>query len=311
MCFMPALQYFFILGCPRSGTTMLQQALNRHSQIIIPAETKYFFSFLGHCGACQHRHLQRINADLGIDLPLPGGAVKTLSDARSFYSQMAYRYQERLGRKQIVYFGEKTPEHTGFVPQIRQCFPKAKFVLIYRDGRDVALSMTKVPWMHNDLYVSFAVWLYYYYHQVQIRRDHSLNLYCIKYEDLVVSPLSELRALTDFLGLPFEPALADGYGNREGVPQREYPWKSRALERISQDRIGMWRRELPLDKVRVLERFGGGALQSLGYDLVAHGKTALPFLFLPELLWNLALFGSRLPFQAVVNQFLGRAMCFH
>ncbi len=39
---------FFIVGCPRSGTTMVQQALNRHPQVVIPPETKYFFSFYGH-----------------------------------------------------------------------------------------------------------------------------------------------------------------------------------------------------------------------------------------------------------------------
>ena len=60
----PAMKKLFIVGCPRSGTTLLQQALNRHSQIVIPPETKYFFSFLGHTRRCQHRHIDRLNADL-------------------------------------------------------------------------------------------------------------------------------------------------------------------------------------------------------------------------------------------------------
>src|SRR5215831_4421176 len=55
---------FFIVGCPRSGTTMVQQALNRHSQIVIPPETKFFFSFYGHSLAQQARHVRRLNADL-------------------------------------------------------------------------------------------------------------------------------------------------------------------------------------------------------------------------------------------------------
>jgi hypothetical protein len=40
------MEKFFIVGCPRSGTTMVQQALNRHSRVAIPPETKYFFHSL-------------------------------------------------------------------------------------------------------------------------------------------------------------------------------------------------------------------------------------------------------------------------
>jgi hypothetical protein len=71
-----AMDKLFIVGCPRSGTTMLQQALNRHSQVVIPPETKFFFSFFGHPRRCQLRHIDRLNADLGINLPKPDRAVR-------------------------------------------------------------------------------------------------------------------------------------------------------------------------------------------------------------------------------------------
>src|SRR5207247_1101665 len=124
---------------------MLQQALNRHSKIVIPPETKFFFSFLGHSKRTQLRHLRRLNTDLQIDLPLPPKRIRSTWDAGAFYEQMARLYVERLRRADVVYFGEKTPEHTGQLPRIQAVFPDAKIIFLYRDGRDVALSLTKVP----------------------------------------------------------------------------------------------------------------------------------------------------------------------
>src|SRR5437016_6151356 len=146
---------FFIVGCPRSGTTMVQQALNRHSQIVIPPETKYFFSFFGHSRGQQRRHVRRLNEDLRINLPTPARRIRSLDEGRDFYEIMARQYVERLQKKSVASFGEKTPEHTGHLLRIRQMFPRAKIIVLSRDGRDVALSLTKVPWMSSNLYVNF------------------------------------------------------------------------------------------------------------------------------------------------------------
>src|SRR5439155_25178504 len=123
--------YFFVVGAPRSGTTMLQQALNRHSQVLIPPETA-FFSLL-HIGPAARRvHLERINADLGIDLALPQGGIRPA--ARPLYEAMARKYADRLGRTGATAFGEKTPEHQRRLADIRRLGPQATAVLLRRDG---------------------------------------------------------------------------------------------------------------------------------------------------------------------------------
>ena len=301
------MEKFFIVGCPRSGTTMLQQALNRHSRIAIPPETKLFFSFFGHSRDCQTQHLERLEADLKIELPRLATRIGTVADSRAFYELMARRYVERLTGKDIVYFGEKTPEHTGHIHRIRRLFPQAKILVLYRDGRDVALSMTKMPWASPNLYVNFLVWLYYLRHVQKARRTSAKSMYFLRYEDVVANPEKVLGNLLTFLGLPYESAVVRGWGNREGIPEREYPWKGRALEKITAERAGAFHGELSLEQIAILERLGRCSLSFLGYRLVTDGRRPLPLALLGNISCSVAQFLNRLPWHSIVNECFGRS----
>jgi hypothetical protein len=297
---------FFIVGCPRSGTTMVQQALNRHSRIVIPPETKFFFSFLGQSRRSQARHIDRLNNDLGINLPVPERRVAGVDEGRRFYQTMARQYVERLGKRKVSCFGEKTPEHTGRLPLIRQLFPKAKIIVLCRDGRDVAASLARVPWMSSDVSVNFLVWLYYFQVIQQEREQAGSNLLFARYEDIVAQPERELRRMVHFLELPYEPAVAQGCGNLEGIPRREYAWKERALQKISRDRVGAFRDELSDHQIALIERLGRHALPALGYELLTDGNSPFPPGFFLSLAYNAARLAYRLPWRALVKELVCR-----
>jgi hypothetical protein len=300
------MEKFFIVGCPRSGTTMVQQALNRHSQIVVPPETKFFFSFFGHPKNQQRRHIDRINADLNIRLPPPSRQVASSSEGQAFYEEMARQYINRHTNKTVAFFGEKTPEHTGLLPSIRRLYPDAKILVLYRDGRDVASSLTRMPWMSPNLYVNFIVWLYYNSIIQEERRSQRPNTYFAKYEDIVGDPKRAFQGILRFVGADYEPAVATGHGNREGVPQREMAWKSRALRPITDQRIGMFRKELSGDQIEILERLGRDSLSALGYPLLTNGDRPLSPAFYLRLAYNLARFVSRLPWNSVAKEFASR-----
>jgi hypothetical protein len=297
---------FFIVGCPRSGTTMLQQALNRHSQIAIPAETKFFFSFFGHPLKSQIHHVERLNRDLSIQLPRPTARIASAEDGRAFYDLMAQRYIERLPKKDVAYFGEKTPEHTGHLPGIQRLFPEARIIVLCRDGRDVASSLTRMPWMTHSLYANFVVWLYYHRVIQRMKESAPANVYFARYEDIVADPRRGLTGVLNFLGLPYEPAVAEGHGNKEGIPPREYAWKARALRKISTERIGVFRQELSAQQIEVLERLGKLALSSLGYPLLSDGDRPLPLSFFIKLAYDLGRFALRLPWHAILREMVCR-----
>jgi hypothetical protein len=293
--------YFFLVGCGRSGTTLLQQALNRHSRIVIPPESA-FFTALGLERRAQQDRLKRINGDWEIKAPLPDRPIRCTRQARNLYEEMARLYLDRLDRPMVSHFGEKTPEHQRRLARIRRLFPAAKVILLYRDGRDVACRLRRLPWMSPDLYVNFALWLHYYRLQQRAQHMPGLHLLCVRYEDLVTAPEEELRKVLAFLGLPYEPQVAEGYGNTEGIPGWEYPWKARALEPISSARVGLWRNELTTEQVGILERWGGAALRGLGYELATGQRRPLPWWFLPQVYGNSLLWlAQRRPSAAALN----------
>jgi hypothetical protein len=303
------MKYFFILGCPRSGTTMLQQALNRHSSIAIPPETKYFSAFLGHSRTCQERHLRQLNADLRTNLSMPVCPIHSKKQARRFYEQLASSFLEATQRGPVVYLGDKSPAHSGFLPRIKQVFPEAKYLWLFRDGRDVALSLTKVPWMCSNIYATFLIWLFYYRKQMLAENDRDLDILFVRYEDLVANPVVELQRVTAFLDLVFEQAMVVGCPDRASVPPREYAWKARSLEPINSNSVGLWRNSLSSQDVAVLERLGGRALKGLGYELADRPLETVSFRQVLKLISGTISLAFHVPLELSTNQFFRRPLC--
>ena len=269
---------FFIVGCPRSGTTLLQQCLNRHPRVTVPAETS-FLAMLRLSRSAQERHLRRINEDLQIDLPMPGRRAYRDTDATALFGEMARQCVRRQPARTITHFGEKSPEHLNHLPRIAALFPTAKILLVHRDGRDVALGLRNLPFTSRDLFVNFALWLYCCRLQRAAERRSDVPILSVRYEDLVIHPKRELRRVADFLDLPFDPALVHGTGIADGIPEWESAWKSRAADGISAAGVGAWRQRLSAEEVAVLESWGRESLRHLGYELATDGRRSLSPLF--------------------------------
>lgn len=218
---------------------------------------------------------------------------------------MAAAYLDRLGRRDIAVFGDKCPEHTGQLYRIGKVFPDAKVLFIYRDGRDVAVSLRRMPWIRCDAEVAFVIWLYCYKILSREQRSPTLPTLFVRYEELVADPANHLARVAQFLELPYEPAMAEGWGNREGIPERELAWKGRALEPITGRWVGMWRQELSAAEVARLERLGRHALMALNYPLMTEGRMRLPIGFWLKLLGKLIRCAAQLPLPCLMNELHG------
>lgn len=266
---------FFIVGCPRSGTTLLQQLLVAHKEVVIPPETAFFTKVVPRSGRVNRRALNRLNRDLQINLELEG----RLSDqgVRDAYEAVSDQYSAQLGSPDATWFGEKTPDHLRHAERVAALFPEARFVLIHRDGRDVALSLSRVPWSPSDPLVNFAIWRQAAHFQERWLAAPSAPTVVVRYEDLAREPEVAVRRVTDFLEIPYQSELVTQKRAPQGIPDWEMGWKSRATEAVNTDRIEVWRRELPAEVVDNMERLGGRELSQLGYSLSAPpGRTLTP-----------------------------------
>lgn len=262
---------------------MLQQALARHSQIVIPPETAFFADFVGRSRPRQLHQIRSINADLKIALAEPARRVTSADEVKHIYEEMVRQYVEQVGAEGVTWFGEKTPRHLRYYGRILELFPEGRIMVIYRDGRDVALSLAAAPWGPSDVYYHFARWLVDLTWQARVERDGGSRVCFVKYENLVARPADELQRLAAFLDLPYEAPMAEGRGKAGDLLEREQGWKARAVEPITTTRAERWRKELSEDQNAHLERWGGETLRVLGYEMVTDGKRGLPAMFFPRL----------------------------
>lgn len=137
---------FFIVGHPRSGTTLLRFILARHPAFAIPDETG-FLPFLdvdprkelsaAAVTALLQRigHLNRyweglVEDEAAFYVGLPRPVLPNILDAL---------YRRKLPQE-VDRWGDKTPLYVQYIPEIQVIFPEAQFIHLIRDGRDAALS---------------------------------------------------------------------------------------------------------------------------------------------------------------------------
>ncbi|MDE5117369.1 MAG: sulfotransferase, partial [Trichodesmium sp. St2_bin2_1] len=157
----------FIVGCERSGNTLLRLILNQSPVLYIPSESGFLdklrkqqelygdFTEL-HQRWFFIRDLQTNKATSKthsfpiFKLTLEEAEVAIAETAPTNYSGAAFALFQAATRKQgKQYWGDKTPRYIFDIPWLAEAFPQAKFIHIIRDGRDVASSLIKAGWVNN------------------------------------------------------------------------------------------------------------------------------------------------------------------
>src|SRR5579863_7571081 len=142
----------FIVGMSRSGTTLLSRMLDAHSQIAIFPET-WMYVVLDRLG-CLEEITDSWQAALFFNEVWqnlkgyrdPGASVLARFASKELgYLGPTAKVLERLGRayakeRNARIWGEKTPAHALWLPQIRALFPQARILFMVRDPRDVLVS---------------------------------------------------------------------------------------------------------------------------------------------------------------------------
>jgi Sulfotransferase family len=280
----------FVVGAPRSGTTLLRLMLDAHPALAIPPET-HFFPIVSEAVAGTRRPAKAFRravvqsprwGDLGLsaaalDAELDRIDPFDLGDAlRAVYRLYAKRFNKPR-------WGDKTPAHLVHMSEIAAVLPEARFVHIIRDGRDVACSIVERSFGPVSLEAAAGWWR----RQILTARAQARELprYMeLRYEDLVADPEPTLRAVCAHIELPYEPVMLDYHqGARQRMAEiaREGLDPTgrillRAFERQAMNELATepprtdtshWRERLTPHEVEHFENVTGDLLAQLGYPV--------------------------------------------
>jgi tetratricopeptide (TPR) repeat protein len=216
----------FIVGMPRSGTSLVEQILSSHPAVFGVGERKDMELIL------QRITLRGSRAD-------PAQWEPTL--ARVEVAQQIAALREMAGGAMRV--TNKIPDNILVLGQIALLFPNARVIMCERDPRDVGLSCftsffsEELPWSTNLDDIGFRA--------MSIKRllEHwrrvvPLRMTEVRYENLIANQEAESRRLIDFLGLEWDPACLNFQNNKKGMATASY-WQVR--QPLYDTSIGRWK----------------------------------------------------------------------
>ncbi|HEY0867506.1 MAG TPA: sulfotransferase [Fimbriimonas sp.] len=276
---------FFIVGCGRSGTTLLQVMLDSHSEIALPNETHFF------CVLHRRNH-QRIGS-----LETPGSFEKALDLALSYehiepigldrervrelaatrppswealFLALMAAFRELRG---VTRVGEKTPAHVLYLQRLYREYPHARFIHVIRDPRGVIASYLKAPFyrkFQGNPYHAINSWRSAI--DIHFAAQEGLDparYTSVRYEDLVESPRSELQRLSGFLGIPFEERMLEFHTrSNSGFLQGE-THKLGTLKPVYRESTELWHKDLSPKMLELIEGALGTRMKALGYGIEA------------------------------------------
>jgi hypothetical protein len=262
----------FIVGCPRSGTTLLRDLLRSHPNLTFPDESHFIGRFYKAYGdpssdeeawklACRILRTPRI-ASWGIHLE-----KREIAGCRSF-SDVARRVFEAWARKEgKPRWGGKTPHYVLEIPVLHQLFPDARVIHIIRDGRDVALSWLKTRYEPQNLYKAACMWR----KMVSQGRSDGSHLPTaayleLRYEALLAEPEKIMRQVCEFVGEPFVPEVLSPNRTQSSVSDSVFD------EAVIGKNTGKWKSSMSRSERALFESVAGSLLDELGYPVEAVGK---------------------------------------
>ncbi len=279
----PASPFVCIVGCPRSGTTMLERMVDAHPRIAVAHETHWITRYgrrkhgLSRRGLVTDTLLDALYRDrrfvrMGIERDTLEPLVRAGIDYPAFISHVFDHYRRLRGKELSA--DKSTGGHVRDLARLHTLCPETKIVHLIRDGRAVCLSMCswkKAPRAagRQDLWAISPVGTTALWWQWHIRciRDQGRSLpdgiyHEMRYEELVRDPDGQCARLCDLLHIERCDRMARFHVGREN-PDGHSP---NASWQPPTPGLRDWRTQMPEHDIELFEALAGDTLDELGYE---------------------------------------------
>jgi len=278
----------FIVGAPRSGTTLFQYMLRSHPNISLPTGESHFFIPLfrneknfGDLSKIDNvrtvlEAMYKQSADF-LDTDIHGIQFDIDSLTEEFHAEgritmesiFSGLFEKNAIGEGKTRWGDKTPYYVLHMKRLLEKFPDAQFIHLIRDGRDVAMSLLsrKHDFGVYNYFFAAKYWEIY----VELGRECGNALgdkvyYEVRYEDLLNTPEATMKGVCNFLDEPYSNSLVNFKKSGEAG---KTPLLQKPVQKDNQEK---WRKSMSDSQIRIFEGAVGTTLKQCGYPLITSAK---------------------------------------
>lgn len=260
----------FIVGCGRSGTTMLGAMLGAGNRCITTPESQFnmdIYRSLTNFDANEALNILQSHRRFKIwelDISERESNLRQYDNHREFIYEIVSIYRDKLKpEKEADIWIDHTPANVSKCDMLLETFPEAKIVHIIRDGRAVAASHKKVSWGKHYMPDMSSHWFGRVSLGLAAELRYPDSVMRVSYEDLVTDTDNTLRKICSFTDIDYSSDMKNG----DGFILPIYTKHQHRLVGSAPDssRIESWKRELSKREIEIFEYGAGNMLRMLGY----------------------------------------------
>jgi hypothetical protein len=322
---------FFILGRPRSGTTLLTTLFNAHPNIRIAPEFPIMLflyqrfkkvknwdeatirSFVDHVFYFSKFNIRRVE-NLKLDKEFIVNELLQYKDQGSiqlFLKSINYYAYSVFDKEKTLWIGDKNPVYSMSANRFRKIFPDARFICIIRDYRDNFISIKKLAEKEvaveaPSLSLQVGRWRIFTRLFLGLKRRYPEKFYILRYEDLVSEQETTFRSLCEFLGIAYDPSVFDFHKKKEETVNTYgnfiyEKFHENLMKPVNTGRMNTWQKVLTAKEVQMADQIAGKYADQLGYERQNKGfdlrvfLKASPMRIYNHILLKVMVFGTYLP----------------
>jgi hypothetical protein len=280
-----------IIGTQRSGSNLLRVMLDQSSEIVSPHPAHVLVTFVplldlyGDLDTETYQILINDVVDYVEANPVPWDGIK-IDRERIFADSTVYSlfeinrlvYEQAAAGKNAKYWCCKSMANVHYADELESHSPNLKYIYLYRDGRDVAVSFKKAIVGEKHIYHLARQWQYDQEACIKLAdRIESDRFFALNYETLITDPEVVIRNLCAFLDIDYHENMLSFYTSHESKATAAAGEMWQNLEKpIMSNNKGKFHNELTPEEIEIFELINQNVLQKLDYPLFSSlNNTAL------------------------------------